>query len=240
MSLTCENGIISHEFEGNYMTEYGRTICPECGAGNGLGAPFCAACGLTLIRAGMAARPADDDEDEPPRRPVKKPARPAQDAVQKEAPKKKPALRPIDDDDDPPRRPIKKQLRPRDEDDGDPQEKNLRESTGLNLLAPVGGSIWGLASFTCGLLGTVLPVVVAVLYWLWNAQTWLGKLGYVVLGLAVLLGLLALPLGAMSFVFRPKKGNYGGITSYIRAIIGILLGLVGIGLAIGVGVVWVR
>src|SRR6266853_1508704 len=133
------------------MTEFGKTFCPECGAGNGLGAPFCAACGLTLIRPGMAARPVDDeDEDEAPRRPLKKPARSAEDAVQNEAPRpmKKPAAqRPIDDDDEAPRRSSKKPVSRRDDDDdaaGEDPTESMRDNTLLNMLFHVGVSIWAM------------------------------------------------------------------------------------------------
>jgi hypothetical protein len=184
--------------------------------------------------------PVDDDDDEPetPRKPLKKPARPADDAVRKEAPRpmKKPAPRPpIDNDDeteaDVPRR-TKKTVRRRDEDDDQEEEKSLREHTGLNLLAPVGGSVWGLAAFICGFIGAVVPIVLAVLYWLHHGQDNFGKFGYVIAALGVFIALLTLPFGGLSFIFRPKKGNYGGIASYMRAIVGILLGLIGIGFAI--------
>ena len=191
-----------------------------------------------------------DDEDEKPRPAAKKPARPPEGAVQKgPPPKKKPAGKPIDADDDDEeqevRRPVKKTPVRRDddedEDDDEPEEKvSVRESTALNVLAPVGGSLWGLASLCFGVLGAVLPVVLAILYLLWNAQNWLGKGGYAVAGLAGFLGLLAIPLGAMSFIFRPKRSSYGGIASYMRAIIGIVLGLVGIGLAVVVAITMVH
>ena len=93
------------------MSEYGKTICPECGAGNGLGAPF-RGVRPDADAPGMAARPADDDaeEDDAPRRPVKKPVRPPQDAVQKGLPKQKPAARPVDDDGAGPKQPVKKKM----------------------------------------------------------------------------------------------------------------------------------
>jgi len=185
-----------------------------------------------------------DDDDDKPRPAAKKPARPPEGAVKKGAPPKKEAVaRPIDDEDDEEeevRRPIKKKsVRRRDDDDEDDDESeektSVRESTALNVLAPVGGSLWGLGSLVFGVLGAVLPVFLAILYLLWDAKTWLGKGGYVVLVLAGLTGLFALPLGALSFIFRPKKKSYGGITSYMRAIIGIILGLVSVILAVIVG-----
>ena len=187
-----------------------------------------------------------DDEDDKPRPASKKPARPPEGAVKKGAPPKKEAVaRPIDDEDDEEeevRRPIKKKpVRRRDDDDDEDDEPEaktgVRENTALNVLAPVGGSVWGLGSMLCGVLATLVPVVLLILYWLpqWNAGAWLGKLGYAVLGLAACFGLLALPLGGLSFVFRPKKKSYGGITSYMRAIIGIVLGLVSVVLAAVVG-----
>jgi hypothetical protein len=189
------------------------------------------------MRFGFAARPADDDEDDDePRRPVKKPAA---DAVQKGTPpKKKPVAKPVDDADEEEevRKPAKKKPARRDEDE---ETASARDNTALNLLAPVGGSLWGLAALLFGGTATVLPVVLAILYYLWDAQRWLGKLGYGVVGLAAVIGLFALPLGLLSFIFRPKK-SYGGIMSYMRAIVGMILGVVGIILGVVVAIMFVR
>src|SRR5262249_27568820 len=139
-----------HHSKGNVMTAYGKSTCPACGAGNGPAAPFCAACGKTLIRPGFAARPADDDEDDDePRRPVRKPAAAA---GRKGAPppKKNPAARPVDDEEEEEeRKPAKKKPARRDQ---EPEEEteSARDSTALNLLAPVGGSLWGLAALIFG------------------------------------------------------------------------------------------
>jgi hypothetical protein len=218
------------------MSEYAKTVCPECGSSNGPGAPFCAGCGMTLLRAGFAARPVDDHrDDDRPRVPKKKPA---PDTMKKglPPPKKKP---PVDEDEDEEeRRPVKKKVRRRDEDEEEPEQEeegSLRESTMLNLLAPVGGSVWGLGSLLFGVFGALLPVVLYILYQLWNAKNWLGKIGYAGVVLAAFMAFLALPLGGLSFIFRPKKGTYGGVTSYMRAIIGMLAGLVGLVLSGVVG-----
>jgi ribosomal protein L40E len=214
------------------MTEFGKTICPECGAGNGLGAPRCAACGLTLMRPGMAARPVDDDdEDEAPRRPLKKPARPAEDAVQKETPRptKKPApKRPIDDDyddeDEAPRRPSKKPISRRDDDDAEEDEpESMRDNTLLNMLFPVGVSIWAMLSNYLGVGGLLLTVFGFAL-----AGTGVRLAGVILPIAGGLFCFLAIPLGGLSFILRPKKRTYGGVTSYMRAIIGILCGLAGV------------
>lgn len=214
------------------MTEFGKTICPECGAGNGLGAPHCAACGLTLIRPGMAARPVDDDdEDEAPRRPLKKPARPAEEGVQKEAPRptKKPAAkRPIDDDDEEdeaPRRSSKKPVSRRDDDEDEQDEpESMRDNTLLNMLFPVGVSIWAMLSNYLGVGGLLLTVLGFALTMAMGM-----KLAGVIMPIAGgLFCLLAIPVGGLSFILRPKKRTYGGVTSYMRAIIGILCGLVGV------------
>jgi hypothetical protein len=186
----------------------------------------------------------DDDDDDRPAPPAKKPARPPEGAVKKGVPPKgppatkKPAPKPVDaededeDEEEEVRRPVKKKPARRDDDDEDddePREKvSVRESTALNVLAPVGGSFWGLGSLVFGVLASVSPVFLAILYFLWNAHNWLGKAGYAVVGLAAFVGLLAIPLGVMSFIFRPKRASYGGVTSYMRAIIGIALGVIGI------------
>ncbi len=205
------------------MTDFGKTLCPECGAGNGLGAPFCAACGLTLVCPGMAARPVDDDdEDEAPRQPVRKPARQPQDAMQKGVPKKKPAPRPIDDEDDEPR-PVKKKSR-REEEETDDEPENIRDSTLLNMLFPVGVSIWAMLSNYLGVLG----VLATVFGFLIATVAGIKIMGVILPSLGILLCLLAIPLGGLSFFLRPKKTTYGGVTGYMRAIIGIGCGLVGI------------
>jgi hypothetical protein len=207
------------------MTEFGTTICPQCGAGNGLGAPFCATCGLTLVRRGMAARPVDaDDDDEALRQPAKKPARPPQDAMQKGLPKKKPAPRPIDDDEeDEPRRLVKKK-RQREEEQADDEPESLRDSTLLNMLFPVGVSIWAMLSNYLGVLG----ILAIVFGYLLAVTAGIKSLGYIGPGLGGVLCLLAIPLGGLSFFLRPKKRTYGGVTGYMRAVIGIICGLVGI------------
>jgi ribosomal protein L40E len=215
------------------MTDFGKTICPECSAGNGLGAPFCAACGLTLVRPGMAARPADDDEDDDdaPRQPVKKPARPPQDAVQKGVPKKKPAPRPLDDDeDDAPRQPVKK--KPRREEEPDEEPESMRDNTLLNMLFPVGVSIWAMLSNYLGVLG----VLATVFGFLLAMVAGIKIMGLILPIVGMVLCLLAIPLGGLSFFLRPKKTTYGGVTGYVRAIIGILCGL--IGLVGGPAVMW--
>src|SRR5207237_94925 len=126
-------------------------------------------CGTKLLRAGLAARPVDDDEDdEPPRKPVRKPA---PDAVQKGVPpKKKPAARPLDGEDDAPprkpakkvsrddeddRRPAKKKVSHRDDEDEDEEVEeptSLRDNTLLNMLFPVGVSIWAMSANYLGVL----------------------------------------------------------------------------------------
>jgi ribosomal protein L40E len=214
------------------MTEFGKTICPECGAGNGLGAPHCVACGLTLIRPGMAARPIDDDEeDEAPRRPLKKPARPADERVQKDPsrPTKKPAAkRPIDEDeeDEAPRRSSKKPVSRRDDDADAAQDEpqSMRDNTLLNMLFPVGVSIWAMLSNYLGVGGLLLTAFGFALAYSMDI-----KIAGVIMPIAGgLFCLLAIPVGGLSFILRPKKRTYGGVTGYMRAIIGILSGLAGV------------
>jgi hypothetical protein len=206
------------------MTENDRTIrCPDCGAANGPGAFRCVGCGAALGRGGMAARPVDDDDDEP-RRPIKKPARPGPDAVRKGAPPAKKPARPVDDEDDEPRRTVKKKVRrPADEDEADDEPESIRDNPILNLFFPVGVSLWALSSNYLGgfgLLGTFAGFLLGT-----TVNKWVG------VGLASLSGLfclLAIPLGGLAFILRPKKATYGHLTGYVRAVIGILCGLAGV------------
>jgi hypothetical protein len=206
------------------MTAYRNTTCPDCGAGNGPGAPFCAACGKTLRHAGFAARPVDDDEDDAPR-PPRKPARPTDDALRtgNPLPKKKPT-RPIDDDDDEEevRRPVKKKVRRDDEEPAEPE--SLRDNTVLNMFFPVGVSLWALGSNYFGVFG----FLIAVFGGLVSAGMGNKMIGIILPILGGLMCLLAIPLGGLSFILRPKKTTYGGVTGYMRAILGILFGLLGI------------
>ena len=52
--------------------------------------------------------------------------------------------------------------------------------------------------------------------------------GVILPSIGLLFCLVAMPLGGLSFILRPKKRTYGGVTGYMRAIIGILCGLVGV------------
>jgi hypothetical protein len=176
------------------------------------------------------ARPVDDEDDEP-RRPAKKPVR-DEDAVQKGAPAKKPARRPVDEEDDyeeeEERRPRKKVSR-RDE-DVDEEPASLRDNTLLNMLFPVGVSIWALSSNYLGVFGLLLAIFGGAV----AAGLGMGMLGYILPGIGGFMGLLAIPLGGLSFILRPKKTTYGGVTGYMRAIIGIICGLLAIIAAIAV------
>jgi hypothetical protein len=233
------------------MNDHLRTLCPKCGARNGPGAPFCAACGKTLLRAGYAARPAEDDEDDEERRPVKKvpsdavqkgaPKKGPSDAVQKGAPKK-PASKPVDDEDeeDEPRRPVKKASRPVDEDDDDEprpakkkarreeeeeeEEASIRDNPLLNMLFPVGTSIWAMGALYLGIF-SILGVGLGYIL----AATMESKVIGLVLPLGgAALGFPALLLGVLSFFLRPKKTTYGALTGYIRAVVGIFCGIAGL------------
>lgn len=166
----------------------------------------------------------DDDDDAPPR-PARKPG---SDAVQKgnPLPKKKPA-RPVDADDDEEevRRPVKKKVRPRDdEDEPDDEPDSLRDNTLLNMLFPVGVSLWALSSNYFGVFGFLIALFGGL------ASVGMGSkmLGIVLPVIGGLMCLLAIPLGGLSFILRPKKTTYGGVTGYMRALIGILFGLIGI------------
>lgn len=223
------------------MNDYGKTACPECGAVNGPGAPRCHSCGITLLRAGFAARPIDDDdEDEPPRKPVKKPA---PDAVQKGVPpKRKPA--PVDDEDEEERRPTKKVSR-RDEDFEDEEERrpakkrrrdedddveieepaeSIRDNPLLNMFFPVGVPLLAMGANYLGVLSILGVIFGGALAGVLGIK-WVGV---VLPALAAFMGFLAIITGGLSFIIRPKKTTYGSVTGYMRAIIGIVCGLIGL------------
>ena len=133
--------------------------------------------------------------------------------MQKGLPKKKPAPRPIDDDEeDKPRQPVKKKRR-REEEQADDEPESLRDSTLLNMLFPVGVSIWAMLSNYLGVLG-ILAIVFGYLLAVTAGIKILGLIGPILGGV---LCLLAIPLGGLSFFLRPKKRTYGGVTGYMRA-----------------------
>lgn len=204
------------------MNVWKNTCCPQCGAVNVLGALMCHACGKTLRRAGFGARPMDDDDDEPPRKPAKKPARPIDDDEDEEErrPAKKVSRRDDYDEDEEDRRPVKKKRRRRDEEE---EEESIRDNAVLNMFLPVGVSIWAMGSFLLGIFGLLGAPVSAGLAGA-TGNKWVGiGLG----AIALIMSVLAIPLGGLSFILRSKKVTYGHVTGYIRAIIGILCGLLG-------------
>jgi hypothetical protein len=200
------------------MSDDGNTLCPECGGR----APFCAACGRCVLSPGFAARD-DDDDDEPPRRPVKKPAR-SDEGVRSGAPPKK--KRPIDDEeeDDEPRRRVKKKRRRDEDDEPDEEPENLRDNTLLNMIFPVGVSVFAMGANYMGVLSLLAVIFGGVI----AGVTQVKIIGLILPGVGALFGLIAIVLGGLSFIIRPKKTTYGSVTGYIRAIVGILCGLVGL------------
>ena len=136
----------------------------------------------------------------------------ARDDDDDDRPRKKKS-RPSEDieDDDRPRK--KRSARDNDDDDDDRPRKRRRRmdedededaddlgNSPLGAVVPLGTSIWALASFYLALLSCVVPVP--------------------------LLGLIAMILGVVSFFTHKQKASYGSVTGNIRAVLGILIGLV--------------
>jgi hypothetical protein len=214
------------------MNDAKKTRCPECGAVNGPGAPTCHGCGLTLRRTGSAVREEDNDE---PQKPVKKPA---PDAVQKGPPPKKKPTRPVDDDEtEEERRPAKKGSRRDDEDEDerraakkkakrdedDAEGATIRDNPILNIFFPVGVSLWAMASNYLGLFAAVGAFLGFALPFMIGGH--MKVLGYILAGFGILFGGVAILVGLLSFIIRPKKTTYGSVTGYFRALVGMALGL---------------
>jgi hypothetical protein len=203
-----------------------KLTCPRCGAVNGLGAPWCHTCGATLSRVGFAARPVDDDEDDEPRPAKKKPAPRRDDDDDDDEPRrpaKKPVSRRDDDyDDDEPRRPAKKKPRQDEEE----ESESLRDNPILNMFFPVGVSIWAMGANYLGafsILGAIFGFALA-----FTLGANMKILGMILPGVGAFLGFLAIIMGLLSFIIRPKKTTYGSVTGYMRAVIGIILGFIGL------------
>lgn len=107
--------------------------------------------------------------------------------------------------------PSKKKPVPAPVDDEDEKPKKKRRdadeeggsdigSSPLSAVVPVGGSIWALLSFYIALLSCIVPLP--------------------------LLGLIAIILGGLAFMTHKHKASYGSITGNMRAVLGIVIGLV--------------
>lgn len=138
----------------------------------------------------------------------------ADDDIQEGEPRKKKKAPPPDDDDDD--RPRKKRPADEDEDEEDrpkKKKKMAREDddghdlgdTALSAVVPVGGSIWALLSLYSALLCFVPG-----------------------------LPLLAILFGVIALFTHKHKASYGSITGNLRAILGIVIGLIVI---VGQGIV---
>ncbi len=134
------------------------------------------------------------------------------DGIQEGEPEKKP---PRADSDDRPRR-----RRPRDDEDEDDDDEEYRrkrrrvgrrahpdEDLATGLLVPVGVSPWAMVAFFCSLFGCI-PIIGAPL------------------------ALAAFVCGIVALVKRRRDSSYGAVTGNLRAVIGLLLG----GVMIGVNV----
>lgn len=109
--------------------------------------------------------------------------------------KRKKAPPPDDDEDE------EEEERPRKRRRRDADEEEAADlgSTPLSAVVPVGGSIWALLSFWIALLSCVVPLP--------------------------LLGLIAVILGVVAFLTHKSKASYGSITGNMRAVLGIVIGL---------------
>lgn len=107
--------------------------------------------------------------------------------------------------------PSKKKPAPAPVDDEDEKPKKKRRdadeeggsdigSSPLSAVVPVGGSIWALLSFYIALLSCIVPLP--------------------------LLGLIAIILGGLAFMTHKHKASYGSITGNMRAVLGIVIGLI--------------
>jgi hypothetical protein len=105
----------------------------------------------------------------------------------------------------------KKAAPPPAEDEEDERPKKKRRDTDdeggsdigsspLSAVVPVGGSIWALLSFYIALLSCIVPLP--------------------------LLGLIAIILGGVAFMTHKHKASYGSITGNMRAVLGIVIGLI--------------
>ncbi len=186
------------------MNDDKKVRCPKCGAVNGPGAPRCHRCGVGLIRAGFAARPVEDPDENQPRKPMRKPAPPS-------------------DDEDVEPRATKKAKRRRDEEPAE-QVTSIRDNPILNMFFPVGVPLLAMGANYLGIF-SILGVLFGGALAAGMGIRWLG---IVLPALGALLGLLAIFMGGLSFIIRPKKTTYGSVTGYLRAIVGIICGLVGL------------
>lgn len=134
-------------------------------------------------------------------------------------PRKKKA-RPSDDDDDDDR-PKKRSSRDDDDDDDRPRKRRRRDedededsddlgNSPLGAVVPLGTSIWALASFYLALLSCILPLP--------------------------LLGLIAIVCGGAAFFTQKHQASYGSITGNIRAVLGVVIGLITM---IGYSIFWI-
>ena len=103
-----------------------------------------------------------------------------------------------------------KKSKRRDEEPAEEGE-SIRDNPILNMFFPVGVPILAMAANYLGvfsLLGVLLGAGVAF-------GSGLKIVGYIVPGLAFFLGLIAIILGGLSFILRPKKVTYGHVTGPI-------------------------
>src|SRR5438094_10048355 len=110
-----------------------------------------------------------------------------------------------------PEKPRKQKAPPDEEEDDDRPRRKKRGarreeedddlgSSALSAVVPVGGSIWALLSFYVALLSCIIPIP--------------------------LLGLIAIVLGVFAFITHKHKASYGFVTGSMRAVLGILIGLI--------------
>ncbi|MBI1831792.1 MAG: hypothetical protein HYR84_10115 [Planctomycetes bacterium] len=160
--------------------------------------------------------PKDDEERPRKKRPVDE-----DDEEADERPRKK---RPVDDDDDEDdEAPRKKKKAVKEEPDEDEDDSG---GSALSALIPVGGSVFALVSLWSGVF-SFLPALVSLLLVLKRVDMW-GVANFPpVLGCILpILWPIAILSGGLAFFTHKSKSSYGSIAGNMRAIIGILLGLV--------------
>lgn len=162
----------------------------------------------------------DIREGEPERVRKKKPA-PADD--DDDRPRKK---RPVDDDADEEEAPRKKKKIRKDEDEDEDQDEEGGDlgASPLSAIIPVGGSVFGLASMWLGIFALALSLVALGSFL--EIITILPKIPFMLAAIMPIFWPLAILCGGLAFFTGKRKASYGAISGNLRAIFGILLGLV--------------
>lgn len=160
---------------------------------------------------------ADDDIREGSPKPKKKKAAPPPDDDDRPAKK-----RPRADDDEPPRK--KKKPDPDEDEENEEEETKDLGSSPLSAIIPVGGNVFGLLSMWLAIFALALALVAVGVYL--EVITILGKIPALLAVAMPTCWPVAILAGGLAFLTFKKKANYGAISGNLRAIGGILLGLI--------------